>query len=172
MNDRQSRQEQLLTLLRESGEPLRGEDLALVCGVTRQIIVHEIALLRAAGIPIVSTPRGYRLERTAAAHQQTVIAVRHRPEQTAAELYTLVDHGIVVDNVIVDHAVYGELRGNLQLRSRLDVEQFLAQIHEGRAALLSSLTEGYHLHTLTYQRKADLADAIAALRSQSIDVID
>ncbi len=169
--ERQERQHRIVSLLQDQDEPLRGDDLARQLQVTRQVVVHEIALLRAAGIPIRSTPRGYVLERNARdLHTQTVIAVRHTPAQTASELYTLVDHGLVVENVIVEHPLYGELRGALQIRSRLDVDDFLAQLAAGRAALLSTLTDGYHLHTVSYFRMDSLTKAIEALRRQSIDV--
>lgn len=171
--DRQERQHQIMAILKHQREPLRGDDLARQLEVTRQVVVHEIALLRAQGMAIQSTPRGYVLERLAGDRQtQTVMAVRHTPAQTADELYTLVDHGLVVQNVIVEHPVYGELRGALQLRSRLDVDDFLTQLATGGVALLSTLTDGYHLHTVSYSRADSLMKAIAALRHRGIDVAD
>ncbi len=171
--ERQERQHLILSILKSQDQPVRGDDLARQLRVTRQVVVHEVALLRAAGTPIRSTPRGYVLERTGRlSHRQTVIAVRHTPSQTAQELYTLVDHGLVVDNVIVEHPLYGELRGALQLRSRLDVDDFLAQLAAGRATLLSTLTDGYHLHTVSYSRVDSLTKAIEALRRLSIEVAE
>lgn len=171
--ERQERQHLIISILNDQDEPLRGDDLARQLRVTRQVVVHEIALLRAAGTPIRSTPRGYVLERTSReSYTETVIAVRHTPAQTAQELYTLVDHGLVVDNVIVEHPLYGELRGALQLRSRLDVDDFLTQLAAGGAALLSTLTDGYHLHTVSYARADSLTKAIEALRRHSIDVVE
>jgi len=172
MSERDTRQRQILQLMRTHSEPIRGEEIAQICHVTRQVVVHEIALLRASGIPIVATPRGYYLDESTALAQQTVISVRHRPEETAHELYTLVDYGIQIDNVIVEHPLYGELRGMLQLRSRRDVDHFLAQVRAGQVALLSSLTDGYHLHTVTYPDKLVLEQAVQALRQKGISVID
>ncbi|PSR21985.1 MAG: transcription repressor NadR [Sulfobacillus acidophilus] len=173
MNERQERQERILQQLASQEAPLRGEDLARQLGVTRQVVVHEIALLRAAGSPIVSTPRGYYLRpiRHEVANK-TVIAVRHQPEQTRDELYALVDHGLVVENVLVEHPVYGELSGGLHLRSRFDVDQFLEQVESERAMLLSTLTQGYHLHTVRYPDAQALSAAVAALRNQAIEVFD
>ena len=171
--ERPERQRLILSILMTENQPVRGEDLAEQLHVTRQVVVHEMALLRAAGTPIRSTPRGYVLERGGdAGRQHTVIAVRHTPAQTAAELYTLVDHGLVVENVIVEHPLYGELRGSLQLRSRLDVDDFLAQLVSDKARLLSTLTDGYHLHTVSYVRGDSLTKAVAALRGHSIEVVE
>lgn len=171
MRERKARQDQLLTLLRQSADPQRGDDLAKACQVTRQVVVHEIALLRAMGIPIVATPRGYLLNLNQNIAKHTVISVRHTPLQTRDELYALIDHGLVVDDVMVEHPLYGELRGMLQLRSRQDVDQFLEQLRLGHVALLSSLTDGYHLHTVTYRHVEDLTRALKTLVQKHIDVL-
>lgn len=172
VHDRQLRQEHLLQVLRENAEPIRGEALAQVLGVTRQVVVHEIALMRAQGSPIVSTPRGYYLDRRTTSQNRTVLAVRHSTEMTANELYILIDHGLTVHDVIVEHPLYGELKGSLQLRSRMDVAHFLEQISHGHIALLSSLTEGYHLHTVTYPSESRLYEAIRALEKHAIPVLN
>ncbi len=152
---------------------MRGEDLARQLGVTRQVVVHEIALLRAGGVNIISTPRGYYLHQSRGEmDRQTVIAVRHQPDQTRDELYALIDHGLVVENVLVEHPVYGELIGGLHLRSRFDVDQFLDQVAQEHATLLSTLTQGYHLHTVRYPDAQALLAAIAALRDHLIEVFD
>lgn len=172
MADRSGRQQHIMDRLRMNTVPVRGDDLADALGVTRQVVVHDVALLRAAGIPIVSTPRGYYLEENSNPSLKTVIAVRHRPEQTRDELYALVDHGLLVENVIVEHPVYGELSGNLHLRSRFDVDQFMTQVEKGHATLLSTLTQGYHLHTVIYRCAPDLDGAIVALRQCRIEVFE
>ena len=153
-------------------EPIRGEDLARMLGVTRQVVVHEVALLRAAGTPIASSPRGYYLPGDDFHRHRTVLAVRHQPNQTRAELYAMVDHGLTVENVVVEHPVYGELEGRLHLRSRFDVDQFLQAVEQSEAGLLSVLTQGYHLHTVSYSSAGDLEAAIHALRERSIAVFE
>ncbi len=168
MRERRERQDYIVQALRESADPIRGEDLAARCQVTRQVVVHEIALLKARGTPIVSTPRGYYLSGSPEGMEQTVLAVHHAPEQTADELYTLVDHGVVVENVMIEHPIYGELQGALRLRSRQDVRDFMQEISEGRVALLSSLTQGDHLHTVSYRDLRQLDQAILALEGKGI----
>lgn len=170
--NRQQRQERIAAMLQDSRQPWRGEDIAQALDVTRQVVVHEIALLRASGLPIVSTPRGYVIYGDQPSPLRTVISVRHTADQTAEELYTLVDAGVTIENVIVEHPLYGELKGSLNLRSRLDVDTFLADVHAGGASLLSSLTDGHHLHTVSYPRVESLTYAVARLRERDITVLD
>ena len=169
--DREQRQERMLNLLHERREPIRGEDLALKLGVTRQVVVHEIALLRAGGHPIVATPQGYYLASTPNNVKTTLLSVRHTPEQTPAELYTLIDHGLIVHNVTVEHPIYGELTGTLHLRSRHDVQQFLTLVAEAKISLLSELTQGYHFHTVEFESNEDVDRAIEELRAKHIEVL-
>lgn len=158
------RRAELRRLLEAAGQPIPGDALAERFGVSRQAIVHDVALLRAEGAPIVATVRGYLLAPAAggAAHR-AVVAVRHRPEETEAELTALVDHGVRVVDVVVEHPVYGELRGELQLASRSDVEAWAEATRRAGAHLLSELTEGVHLHTLETDDPARLERARAAL---------
>jgi transcriptional regulator of NAD metabolism len=165
-----ARRQQLLRALTASEHPITGAELAVKCGVTRQVVVHDIALLRTAGFPILSTPRGYLLSTSATGTNQYVISVNHPPTQTEQELLILVDHGVTVIDVIVEHPLYGELRGALQLSSRMDVESFMEQVRTCDAQLLSSLTDGYHLHTVQCQDVERLRRAIHALRAAGIDV--
>lgn len=172
MYDRVERQNAILARLKDGQGPVRGEDLADLLGVTRQVVVHDIALMRAGGLAILSTPRGYFLEAEQPVWPRTILSVRHRPEQTQQELYALVDHGIIVDNVIVEHPVYGEIIGNLRLKSRYDVDHFLQQMASGQAMLLSQLTQGYHLHTVRSDDNESLLAAKRALVQAGIAVFD
>ncbi len=172
MSERERRQALIQEWLAAHPEPVRGEDLAQMLGVTRQVVVHEIALLKAKGLPVISTPRGYMLWSASAASNQTVISVRHQPEQTLDELYTLVDHGLIVANVMVAHPLYGELAGHLNLRSRRDVDDFWQAVTQNRATLLSALTDGYHLHTVIFHHPDHLKDAIEAMQRLGIQVFE
>lgn len=170
--ERTTRLERLSALLRESLEPVPGAEAAQRLGVTRQIIVHDVALLRAAGAPITSTPRGYRWSSPTTGLHRTVLSVRHEAARTRAELYALVDAGLTVEDVQVEHPVYGILTGSLQLFSRRDVDLFLEQVKRSRAPLLSSLTGGQHFHTVSYRRTEDLESAMAGLRAAGVLVLD
>ena len=127
--------------------PLSASELASRFGVSRQIVVGDVALLRAAGAGIVATPRGYVLAAPEGGTRFTV-ACRHSAADMARELEIMVDNGCTVEDVIVEHPLYGQLTGALQLRSRYDVRQFVRRAAQEEALPLSALTDGIHLHTL------------------------
>lgn len=138
----------------ERGEgPVSASLLAKALGVSRQIIVGDVALLRAQGHDIIATARGYIVPELKAPNQFVgKIASHHGPDGTRAELYEMVDMGAVVINVIVEHELYGEITGQLNVRSRADADAFA----EAAAAvkLLSELTMGIHLHTIACRDNA------------------
>lgn len=142
------RREKILEDLHESILPISASALARTYSVSRQIIVGDIALLRAGGSRIVSTPRGYLLEKERAGIVRQV-ACRHTAGQMRDEMYAIVDQGCIIENVIVEHPIYGEITGNLDVASRLEVDRFIEKCEKSSAAPLSILTEGIHLHTLT-----------------------
>ena len=149
--------------LSASAAPISAGALAEKLGVSRQVIVGDIALLRAGGAQISATPRGYVLLRETGMLERSVACV-HNAAQTETELNIMVDNGCTVRDVIVEHPVYGQLAGALDLHSRYDVRQFLQRSAE--TTPLASLTDGIHLHTLlcpdeeAFQRvKCELADA-------------
>ena len=159
----EERRSALMDILRASVGPVSATALAEHLGVSRQIIVGDVALLRAGGENIAATPRGYICTRETCALRRTV-ACSHSAEQTGDELRIFVDNGGTVVDVIVEHPVYGQLVGALDLRSRYDVEEFLRR--SAGAAPLSSLTEGLHLHTLLCPDAAALARVKNQLREQ------
>ena len=146
--DAQTRRQHIARRLRESAGPLSAAALARELSVSRQIIVGDVALLRAGGLDITATPRGYVLPGPPAGVVCT-FACRHRADQMAEELNAMVDQGCTVLDVIVEHPLYGQLTGPLQLASRYDVGQFISRCAEAGARPLSNLTGGIHLHTLS-----------------------
>lgn len=141
------RREKIIELIGQSNKPLSATYLAKQFHVSRQSIVGDIALLRAAGHQIIATPRGYIMNETDSRLKKT-IAVRHNSSQTEEELNLFVDMGAEVEDVIVDHPLYGEISGNLHIQSRHDVALFIEKYNEEKTTLLSSLTNGIHLHTI------------------------
>ena len=145
----EERRQAIRELLQNSKQPVSASALAARFAVSRQIIVGDIALLRAAGgAEIPPTPRGYVILRETAGLVRQV-AVQHDAAGMEAELNAMVDQGCTVLDVIVEHPIYGQLTGPLQLASRYDVAQFLARCSQPDARPLSELTEGIHLHTLS-----------------------
>ena len=162
-----SRRQAILDRLRTADRPVSASALAAGLNVSRQIIVGDIALLRAGGAEISATPRGYVLPRATDGITRT-IACRHTLAQTGQELDILVDNGCTVLDVIVEHPVYGQLTGQLQISSRYDVERFLARIRDSDAAPLSMLTGGLHLHTLCCPNEDAYTRACAALKAAGL----
>ena len=146
--DSEARREALAERLRGAEGPLSAAALARELNVSRQVIVGDVALLRAGGLDITATPRGYLLPRLPSGITCT-FACRHRADQMEEELNAIVDQGCTVLDVVVEHPVYGQLTGQLDLRSRYDVQQFVARSAQSDARPLSLLTEGIHLHTVS-----------------------
>lgn len=164
----EERRRAILKQLRQSSRPISAGQFAERFSVSRQIVVGDVALLRAAGADISATPRGYVILKDAGGLTRQV-ACRHDAAGMEAELNAIVDQGCSVLDVIVDHPVYGQLTGPLQLSSRYDVGQFLRRCGEADARPLSDLTGGIHLHTLScpdeaaFQRVRDTLRALGVL---------
>ena len=148
--------------------PIAGNELARMFHVSRQCLVQDVAILRAHGEEILSTPRGYRMPSPQTAAHRAVIACQHGPERTKEELNILVDQGVKVIDVMVEHPLYGELRGALMIESRADVADFMRRRETTHASLLSSLTGGVHLHTVEATRPESIARAKALLHERGI----
>jgi transcriptional regulator of NAD metabolism len=147
--DAKERRNQLLDKLKKTGTPVTGSALAQELGVSRQIVVGDIAILRAAGVEIYATPQGYLLPAARAQSVKTVkIACHHGWDKLADELTIIIDNGGKVLDVIVEHPIYGELRANLMLASRHDITEFLHNLKHSGAEPLSAITGGVHLHTI------------------------
>ena len=140
------RREKLKKILAQSAEPISGSALAKMLSVSRQVIVTDIAILRAEGSDIISTSQGYLTPEVRECKR--IFKVHHSREECETELNLFVDCGAIVKDVFVSHRAFGVLRGELDIRSRLDVQDFLESIRSGKSTLLSSTTEGFHYHTL------------------------
>lgn len=156
------RRQTILRALEEAHAPLSANVLAKLCSVSRQVIVGDVALLRAGGADIQATPRGYRLERERSGYVCPV-ACLHTAGEMERELNLMVDQGCTVLDVTVEHPVYGQLSGQLALSSRYDVAQFIRKVSDWEAKPLSLLTEGVHLHTLRCPDQAAYERVVRAL---------
>lgn len=159
----EARRQAVLEILRQSSQPVSAGNLASRFSVSRQIIVGDIALLRAAGESISATPRGYVIlpESSGLIRQ---VPCRHDRGGMEAELNAMVDQGCTVIDVIVEHPIYGQITGPLQLANRYDVAQFISRC----TSPLSALTEGIHLHTLSCPNEAAFLRVQEALREMGI----
>ena len=153
----------IIAMLNQAPEPLSGAALAKQLKVSRQVIVQDIALLRAYDKNILSTNKGYILYQpeTKAVYKRTV-SVMHTDGQMQDELYAIVDCGAHVLDVVVEHEVYGQITVDLFLRSRTDVDEFIEKIAKSKAQPLKTLTNGAHFHTV----EADSEDVLARVERQ------
>ncbi len=142
------RREKIFNILKERSIPITGADLSKITGVSRQVIVQDIAILRAKGFNIIATPQGYMLLNDKKNKIQKVIACCHDKESMRKELEIIVDNGGKIIDVIVEHPLYGEIKAMLMLESRLDVERFMKHYEDSDTKPLSALTGGIHLHTI------------------------
>ena len=149
------RRDHILQILVGSSAPVSATKLASQFDVSRQIIVGDIALLRASGEQIIATPRGYTMAqgRRTKGYLGTVACVHEDPEAMRQELNIMVDNGCTVVDVIVEHPVYGQIIGSLDISSRYDVSVFMEKITTEQAQPLSALTGGIHLHTLSFDER-------------------
>lgn len=144
--------------------PVSGGSLSKSLDVSRQIIVSDIALLRAEGYDIISTNRGYFLNSPSGA--TIVVKVNHTDEQTEDELNTIVDLGGTVIDVFVHHKVYGKISADLNIRSRRNVKEFIENIKSGKSTPLKNITSNYHYHTISAENEEVLNIIVEELKNK------
>lgn len=168
--DAKERRSAILQLLRNHTYPLTGGELAKRMGVSRQVIVQDIALLRTGGASIFATPEGYVMPAaTPQATARCVIAACHTGTvQMRRELETVVNMGGTVVDVSIEHPVYGEISAQLMLRSQMGVDIFMAHFEQGETAPISQLTGGVHLHTIEAPGQEQMDAIIDALRREGL----
>ncbi len=148
------RRTEIIERIQKSPAPVSGKNLAESYGVSRQVIVQDIALLRAAGYDVIATNRGYILNTPAKVSR--VLKVCHSDECLEEELCTVVDMGGCVENVMVNHRVYGHLQAELHINSRRKVAEFMEDIRNGKSSPLKNITSDYHYHTITADNEETL----------------
>lgn len=162
------RQELILRQLKKSTHPITGSEFAQMTQVSRQVIVQDISILKAKKTPILATSRGYMLENNNNNKVSHIIAVNHTPEQTEEELTRIVDHGVTVKNVTVEHALYGEITASVMVSNRVEVKEFIDKMAETEALHLSTLTNGIHLHTLEADSMTKIEAACRSLEDANM----
>ncbi|MGL6175216.1 MAG: 3H domain-containing protein [Cellulosilyticaceae bacterium] len=150
------RRKATIELLQDSEKPLSGVYLGKNFGISRQVVVQDIALLRVEGYDILATARGYILNKDIEKVKSRIILVKHTRRQVEDELHAIIDNGGRVRNVIISHPVYGELVGDLMLKNRRDIKQFLDKLNGDSAGTLMDLTEGVHMHTIEAETEEEL----------------
>ena len=163
------RREAIIRKMQEDSAPLSGTKLASMYGVSRQVIVQDIALIRAAGYDVISTNKGYILnnvmENKAA---ERVFKVKHTDEQMEDELCSIVDLGGCIVNTMINHKVYGHLEAPLNIKSRRNVTEFMNDIYSGKSSPLKNVTSGYHYHRISADSEETLDLIESMLREKQI----
>lgn len=166
------RRRKILTMIKESDGPVPGKRLATECGVSRQVIVQDMALIRAEGIDVIATNRGYILHGPTKASR--IFKVCHTDEQMEDELISIVDLGGDIRNVMVSHRVYGVIRAGLDINSRRRVQEFMDDIRSGKSNPLKSVTSDYHYHLVEAdnEKTLDLIEAMLREKAYLVGVGD
>ncbi len=138
------RRKEILNILRQTDEPIAAKDLALRFGVSRQVIVQDLAVIRVAHPNIISTYRGYLLQLETTYSRE--FKVRHDDDGAKEELNLIVDLGGRVQNVSISHKFYGRVTAEMNISSRQDVREYIRALCSGHSRHLSNATGGYHYH--------------------------
>ncbi len=140
------RRKAIVNLLMSEQEAIPGNILSERFGVSRQIIVQDITVLKGSGYEILSTHNGYIMQKSPL--KERVFKVYHTTEQTQDELSLIVGLGGTVVDVFVWHKVYGKLTAKLNIFSDLQIKQFIEGVRTGKSTELMNITGGYHYHTV------------------------
>lgn len=159
------RRKAIVNLLLSSKGPISGSELAQKFGISRQIIVQDITVLKGTGYEILSTSQGYVMQKSPLSER--VFKVKHTSEQTEDELNCIVDLGGTVVDVFVWHKVYGKIEAPLNIFSRHHVKQFMEGVRTGKSSELMSITGGYHYHTVHADNDEALDRIEAALNERN-----
>ena len=150
----QLRREKIIDILSRSDTPVSGVALANQLNVSRQVIVQDIALIRAASYDVYSTNRGYVIRGNK--ENTRIVKVKHTNADVEKELNAIVDMGGWVKDVFVYHKVYGVVKAELNIHSRRDIKAYMEEINNGSSTLLMNVTSGYHYHTIAAQDESTL----------------
>ncbi len=165
MNDT-DRKKAIIELLENKNSTITGSEIAKIMGVTRQVIIKDIAILRSKGHDIIATPKGYMIQKTRGVRR--VFAMKHSQDDIERELTLIVKNSASVINVIVEHPLYGEIVGNLNIETIQDVKRFLAKMETSNAKPLLTLSNGIHLHTIQADSEEILANLEHELRKANL----
>lgn len=165
MIEREEREKRIIEILESSETLVSGTYLAELFNVSRQVIVQDIAILKARNIDIISTNRGYRLLSKGI---KKIIKVKHDDSEIRNELNAIVDLGASIEDVFVVHKTYGEIRVKLDIKSRRDVDLLVENINSKLSKPLKNLTDNYHYHTIIVENENIFKEVQDKLKSLGI----
>lgn len=148
------RRQDIIQVLENKHDAITASELGNIFGVSRQVIVNDIAFIREMGYNVVSTNRGYLLEKERGITKE--IRVIHNSDRTKEELYTIVDAGGRILDVYVMHNLYGKISTELNLKNRKEVDEFIVEMENKQMNYLNSLTDGVHFHTIWTENEENM----------------
>ena len=158
------RRRSIVNMLLSAQKPISGGELTEKYGVSRQIIVRDISILKEQGNNILSTNSGYVIQSSPL--KERVFKIFHTTEQTEDELQTIVDLGGIVADVYVWHKAYGKMEAKLNISSRSQIDRFIESVRTGKSVELMHITGGYHYHTVRAESEAVLERISMALEAK------
>lgn len=167
--DGTDRRKKIMEILKQEKKPVSGTELARRAGVSRQVIVQDVALMRANQENIMSTNKGYVIRENLPEQDPDcvrIFQVNHMTEDTLEELHTIVDYGGRLLNVFVEHEVYGQIQVDLVIQNRLDAEEFVDSLKKSKDEPLKTLTNGSHYHTVAADSVKNLDRIEAELKKK------
>ncbi|GEP85639.1 Predicted small molecule binding protein (contains 3H domain) [Staphylococcus piscifermentans] len=171
MSQADERRAEIVELLKMTNEPIKGSELSQRFGVSRQIIVKDISHLKTRDYAIKSTSKGYflNIEPQGKTHKRLVMC-QHDFDEMEAELSIIVENGAMIDDVSVEHPVYGNIRAELMIETPEDIQVFIEEMTKFKGTMLAQLTDGIHLHTLSADTEKILENAVEDLERQGFIV--
>lgn len=157
--DGSERRKQIMVILKQQTGPISGTQLAKCLGVSRQVVVQDIAMIRILNQKLISTPKGYILLEPEVLRPSRVFWVKHSTEEIEDELMTIVSHGGKVLNVTIGHGIYGEIATDLIIETKRDLEEFMIKLGQENMVPLKDLAGGIHGH-LVEARSDEILDEI------------
>ena len=156
------RRAEILSIITNSHAPVTANQLSEKFSVSRQVIVQDIAILRANGYTVISTNRGYVTD--GGARAERVFKCRHTLDNLVAESEIIFTHGGRVEDIFVNHRVYGKIAAKLDLSTLRHAEELYRSLASGASKPLMSVTDGYHYHTVTADSEEQLDRIGSALK--------
>ena len=165
--DGTKRRELILQMLEENSEPISGSEFAKHLGVSRQVVVQDMALLRAGNKNILATNKGYLYFNPGSKKKyQCCVKVCHDTQEIQEEFYAVLDAGVKMLDVTVEHSIYGSISVDLLIESRADADEFVRRMEMGDTRPLKELTGDVHFHTLEAASQEALDRAVEALKKR------
>ena len=74
---------------------------------------------------------------------------RHSFDELVEEGALIIELGGRIEDIFVNHRVYGKISARLSLHNRMHVEELYRSLVSGASKPLMIVTDGYHYHTVT-----------------------